>query len=315
MLTQELLLRFLRRRNAISIATLEREAGLPKDTVAKALKGERNLSDKHLKLLFPVVTSYGFSTSLYEKARVVSVINHKGGVGKTTTTGYLGEAIAKKGFKVLLIDLDPQGNLSQIFDVDIQAESQVYHSLIKLENLSIYPIGENLSISPSDIELARAETELLNKVGGEQRLKILISRVSQDYDFILIDCPPSLNILTMSAMQASNSCLITLLPEMSALKGLNTLLERISEARQIFNPSLQVDGIIFTMVRKNTVHDGIKETVREIFPNINVFKNEIKHLIAFQKAQIEQISIMAFDKDSEAAKCYEDFCNEYLSSF
>jgi len=315
MLTQELLLRFLRRRNAISIATLEREAGLPKDTVAKALKGERNLSEKHLKLLLPVITSYGFSTSLYEKARVVSVINHKGGVGKTTTTGYLGEAIAKKGFKVLLIDLDPQGNLSQIFDVDIQGESQVYHSLIKLENLSIYPIGENLSISPSDIELARAETELLNKVGGEQRLKILISRVSQDYDFILIDCPPSLNILTMSAMQASNSCLITLLPEMSALKGLNTLLERISEARQIFNPSLQVDGIIFTMVRKNTVHDGIKETVREIFPNIKVFKNEIKHLIAFQKAQIEQISIMAFDKDSEAAKCYEDFCNEYLSSF
>ena len=315
MLTQELLLRFLRRRNAISIATLEREAGLPKDTVAKALKDERNLSEKHLKLLLPVVTSYGFSISLYEKARVISVINHKGGVGKTTTTGYLGEAIAKKGFKVLLIDLDPQGNLSQIFDVNIQGESQVYHSLIKLENLAIYAIGENLSISPSDIELARAETELLNKVGGEQRLKILISRVSQDYDFILIDCPPSLNILTMSAMQASNSCLITLLPEMSALKGLNTLLERISEARQIFNPSLQVDGIIFTMVRKNTVHDGIKETVREIFPNIKVFKNEIKHLIAFQKAQIEQISIMAFDKDSEAAKCYEDFCNEYLSSF
>lgn len=315
MLTQELLLRFLRRRNAISIATLEREAGLPKDTVAKALKGERNLSEKHLKLLLPVVTSYGFSISLYEKARVISVINHKGGVGKTTTTGYLGEAIAKKGFKVLLIDLDPQGNLSQIFDVNIQGESQVYHSLIKLEDLAIYPIGENLSISPSDIELARAETELLNKVGGEQRLKILISRVSQDYDFILIDCPPSLNILTMSAMQASNSCLITLLPEMSALKGLNTLLERISEARQIFNPSLQVDGIIFTMVRKNTVHDGIKGTVREIFPNIKVFKNEIKHLIAFQKAQIEQISIMAFDKDSEAAKCYEDFCNEYLSSF
>lgn len=315
MLTQELLLRFLRRRNAISIATLEREAGLAKDTIAKALKGERNLSEKHLELLLPVVTSYGFSTALYEKARVVSVINHKGGVGKTTTTGYLGEAIARKGFKVLLIDLDPQGNLSQIFDVDIQDNAQVYYSLVKLDNLFIYPIGENLAISPSDIELARAETELLNKVGGEQRLKILISRVSQDYDFILIDCPPSLNILTMSAMQASNSCLITLLPEMSALKGLNTLVERISEARQIFNPALQIDGIVFTMVRKNTVHDGIKETVREIFPHVKVYKNEIKHLIAFQKAQIEQIPIVTFDKDSDAARCYADFCEEYLSSF
>jgi len=315
MLTQELLLRFLRRRNAISVATLEREAGLAKDTLAKALKGERNLSEKHLELLLPVVTSYGFSTNLYEKARVVSVINHKGGVGKTTTTGYLGEAIAKMGFKVLIIDLDPQGNLSQIFDIHLQDEKQVYHSLVKLADLPIYNIGENLDIAPSDIELAKAETELVNKVGGEQRLKILIARISQNYDFILIDCPPSLNILTMSAMQASNSCLITLLPEMSALKGLNTLLERISEARQIFNPALQVDGIVFTMVRKNTVHDGIKETVRSIFPHIKVFSKEIKHLIAFQKAQIEQIPIRTFDKDSEAARCYEEFCDEYLSLF
>ena len=170
---QDQLLRFIRRRNALSIATLEREANLPKDTIAKAL----------------------------------------------------------------LIDLDPQGNLSQIFDVDIQDEKQVYTSLVKLQDLPSYQVADNLYICPSDIELSKAETELINKVGGEQRLKILISRLSENYDFILIDCPPSLNILTMSAMQASNSCLITLLPEMSALKGLNTLLERVSEARQIFNPS------------------------------------------------------------------------------
>lgn len=312
---QDQLLRFIRRRNALSIATLEREANLPKDTIAKALKGERKLSDKHVESLLPVLTAYGYSPELFEKARVVSVINHKGGVGKTTTTGYLGEAIAKKGFKVLLIDLDPQGNLSQIFDVDIQDEKQVYTSLVKLQDLPSYQVADNLYISPSDIELSKAETELINKVGGEQRLKILISRLSENYDFILIDCPPSLNILTMSAMQASNSCLITLLPEMSALKGLNTLLERVSEARQIFNPSLQVDGIVFTMVRNNTVHNGIKDLVREEFNHVRIFRNEIRHLIAFQKAQIEQIPIRMYDKDSEAAKCYDTFCAEYLTLF
>lgn len=312
---QDQLLRFIRRRNALSIATLEREASLPKDTIAKALKGERKLSEKHLESLLPVLASYGYSPDLFEKARVVSVINHKGGVGKTTTTGYLGEAIAKKGFKVLLIDLDPQGNLSQIFDVDIVNQRQVYTSLVNLQDLPIYPVSEHLDICPSDIELSKAETELINKVGGEQRLKILIARLSENYDFILIDCPPSLNILTMSAMQASNSCLITLLPEMSALKGLNTLLERVSEARQIFNPALQVDGIIFTMVRSNTVHSGIKDLVREEFSNVRIFNNEIKHLIAFQKAQIEQIPIRKYDKDSEAARCYEAFCEEYLTLF
>ncbi len=312
---QEQLLRFIRRRNALSIATLEREASLPKDTLAKALKGERKLSDRHIEALLPVLAAYGYSPDLFEKARVVSVINHKGGVGKTTTTGYLGEAIAKKGFKVLLIDLDPQGNLSQIFDIDIVDNQQVYTSLVNLQDLPAYPVSDFLEIAPSDIELSKAETELINKVGGEQRLKILIARLSERYDFILIDCPPSLNILTMSAMQASNSCLITLLPEMSALKGLNTLLERVSEARQIFNPGLQVDGIVFTMVRSNTVHNGIKDLVREEFKQVRIFTHEIKHLIAFQKAQIEQVPIRTYDKDSEAAKCYEAFCEEYLTLF
>jgi chromosome partitioning protein len=102
---QDQLLRFIRRRNALSIATLEREANLPKDTIAKALKGERKLSDKHVESLLPVLTAYGYSPELFEKARVVSVINHKGGVGKTTTTGYLGEAIAKKALRYYLSTL------------------------------------------------------------------------------------------------------------------------------------------------------------------------------------------------------------------
>ena len=108
MLTQETLLKFLKRRSALSIATLEREASLPKNTLSAVLNGSRNLNEKHLADLYPVVTQYGFNPVIFKKARVISIINHKGGVGKTTTTAYLGEALANKGFKVLLIDIDPQ---------------------------------------------------------------------------------------------------------------------------------------------------------------------------------------------------------------
>ena len=114
MLTQETLLKFLKRRSALSIATLEREASLPKNTLSAVLNGSRNLNEKHLTDLYPVVTKYGFNPEAFEKARVISIINHKGGVGKTTTTAYLGEALANKGFKVLLIDIDPQGSLSEV---------------------------------------------------------------------------------------------------------------------------------------------------------------------------------------------------------
>jgi chromosome partitioning protein len=161
----------------------------------------------------------------------------------------LGEALANKGFKVLLIDIDPQGSLSEVLNVNV-GETQVYHSLLNLEvPLAIQNVLPNLDISPSDIELSTAEKELSNKIGGELRLRVAINKVSKDYDFILIDCPPSLNILTITAMQASNSCLITTLPEQLAYKGLVVLLERISEVRALLNPSLELDGIVFTMVK------------------------------------------------------------------
>lgn len=314
MLTQETLLKFLKRRSAISIATLEREAGLPKNTLSGVLGKARNLSEKHLADLFPVVTKYGFSNEVFEKARVISVINHKGGVGKTTTTAYLGEALANKGFKVLLIDIDPQGSLSEVLNIKV-GEKQVFHSLLNLEiPLAIQPVQTNLDIVPSDIELSTAEKELSNKIGGELRLKVAINKVSKNYDFILIDCPPSLNILTITAMQASNGCLITTLPEQLAYKGLVVLLERISEVRALLNPSLELDGIVFTMVKNNSIHREYKELIRQQFSNLKVFKSEIKHLIDFQKAMVDRLTISAFNKHSEAATSYENLGEEYLLS-
>ncbi|MDF7819925.1 AAA family ATPase [Runella sp. MFBS21] len=311
MISQKEVLNFLKHNPALTITALEKEASIPKGTIAQALTGTRNLAEKHLIALYPILTKYGYSDSLYEKARVISIINHKGGVGKTTTTSSLGEALARRGFRVLLVDLDPQGNLSQILGVD-SPESQVAHALLNHHTpLPIVEISDNLSLSPSDIELADAEIQLILSVGGDLRLKNKLQPLLTQFDYVLIDCPPSLNKLTISAMNASNSCLITLLPEMSAVKGLNSLLQRVMEVKTNLNADLKVDGIVFTMVKKNSVHDGIKENVKENVP-IRVFKTEIKHLVDFQKSQIVQKSIAKFSDNSEAAKNYRDFCNEFI---
>lgn len=312
MITLDLVLRFLRHNPAISVSSIEKEANLSKGTLTKAVNFERNLNDKHLAALLPILTKYGYSPTLYQNARIISIINHKGGVGKTTTTGSLGEALAKKGFRVLMIDMDSQGNLSQILGID-EPEKQVVDCLISNDELPIYEIDKNLWLSPSDIDLAKAEIELIVSIGGVLRLKNKLATLLPQFDYVLIDCPPSLNALTSSALIASKSCLITLQPEISAVKGLNTLLDRIYEIRTNLNPTLEIDGIVFTMVKKNSVHDGVKQHVRESMTNFRVFETEIKHLVDFQKAQIEQQSISKFAENSEAAKLYANFCDEFIN--
>lgn len=310
MLSQELVLKFLRHNPALSVTSLEKEANLPKGTLLKTVNNERNLNEKHLNALFPILTKYGYSPTLYQNARVISIINHKGGVGKTTTTGSLGEALALRGFKVLMLDMDSQGNLSQILGID-SPDKQIMDALLNGEELPIVNIAPNLDLSPSDIDLAKAEIELIVSIGGVLRLKNKLSPLLHLYDYILIDCPPSLNALTSSALIASKSCLITLQPEISAVKGLNSLLDRIYEIRTNLNPTLEIDGIVFTMVKKNSVHDGVKEHVRQSMTNFRVFKTEIKHLVDFQKSQIEQITISKFAENSEAAKLYAEFSTEF----
>jgi chromosome partitioning protein len=312
MITQELALKFLRHNPSLLISSLEKEAGIPRQTLTRALNENRAISPKNLELLLPILSKYGYSPTLYQNARVISVVNHKGGVGKTTTTASLGEALAKRGFKVLLIDLDPQGNLSQILGIDMP-EVQVSDSLIDNKEFPVVNIEENLDLSPSDIELANVEMRFHELTGGEFRLKNRIAHLLVKYDYIIIDCPPSLNKLTLSAMAASTSCIIPLLPEMSAVKGLNSIWGKIMEIRRDLNAALQIDGVVFTMVKKNTVHDGIKVYVKDEIKNIKIFDAEIRHLIDFQKSQIAQNSISKFSQDSEAAKCYSEFCDEYIT--
>ena len=314
MLSHDKSILFLRRNPALSISILEKEAGLPNSTLAKALGGDRILNAKHLNALYPILVKYGYNESQYKKARVISIVNHKGGVGKTTTTINLGKALVKLGFKVLLVDMDSQGNLSQSLGID-NPEKQVVNALLKNEDLPVVVIGENYHLSPSDLELAYADLELVQAVGGVNQLKNKLNPLKELYDYILIDCPPALNIFTNSALVASNGCLVTLQPEVSAMKGVNNLFERISQVRERINPELVVEGIVLTMVDKRLkVHRDMIEYVNQSLNNFKIYNTQIRINVALKESQISQINIFDYDNNSNGATDYMNFAKEFCSN-
>ena len=314
MLSHEKTILFLRRNPALSISILEKEAGLPNSTLAKALCGDRILNSKHLNALYPIFIKYGYNDSQYKKARVISIVNHKGGVGKTTTTINLGKALVNLGFKVLLVDMDSQGNLSQSLGID-NPEKQVVNALLKNEDLPVVIIGENYHLSPSDLELAYADLELVQAVGGVNQLKNKLNPLRELYDYILIDCPPALNIFTNSALVASNGCLVTLQPEVSAMKGVNNLFERISQVRERINPELVVEGIVLTMVDKRLkVHRDMIEYVNQSLNNFKIYSTQIRINVALKESQISQINIFDYDNNSNGATDYLSLAKEFCST-
>jgi len=314
MLSHDKSILFLRRNPALSISILEKEAGLPNSTLAKALGGDRILNAKHLNALYPILVKYGYNESQYKKARVISIVNHKGGVGKTTTTINLGKALVKLGFKVLLVDMDSQGNLSQSLGID-NPEKQVVNALLKNEDLPVVVIDENYHLSPSDLELAYADLELVQAVGGVNQLKNKLTPLRELYDYILIDCPPALNIFTNSALVASNGCLVTLQPEVSAMKGVNNLFERISQVRERINPELVVEGIVLTMVDKRLkVHRDMIEYVNQSLNNFKIYNTQIRINVALKESQISQINIFDYDNNSNGATDYMSLAKEFCSN-
>jgi chromosome partitioning protein len=309
MITHEQATQFLQRNPALSASVLEKEAGLPSSTLLKAVAGDRELNTKHLAALFPVLLRYGFQTE--PKARVISVVNHKGGVGKTTTTLNLGRALARMGYQVLLVDMDSQGNLSQALGID-EPEKQVKHSLLNNEPLPIVHIDQRYDLAPSDLELAYAELDLIQAVGGVNQLRNALTPFRAQYDYILIDCPPALNILTNSALVASQSCLITLQPEASALKGVNSLLDRINQVRDRINFELTIEGILLTMVdRRLKVHRDMIDYIHANLNHLRIFGTEIRQNVTLKESQVAQRDIFTYAKDSHGANDYLKLAEEF----
>lgn len=313
MISNEQVITFLKNKEGLTFAKIEKEAQLPKGTISKITSGGREFNAEHLNKLYPVLVGYGWKEYFQSKAKVISIVNHKGGVGKTTTTINLGKALVLMGYKVLVIDIDSQGNLSQALGVDTP-EKQVMHAIIDDEQLPIYSIGENFDLSPSDLSLASREIEMNRMVLSELQLKRAIETKLSEYDYILIDCPPALNIFTTSALIASNSCIVTLQPEIAALKGVKGLFDHIFQVQRKVNSSLHIEGIVLTLVdTRLNLHRDIIQQVNEQLSAFKIFNSQIRLNVALKESQISQIDIFSYDSESKGANDYMNLAKELVA--
>ena len=249
--------------------------------------------------------------------KIIAVANQKGGVGKTTTTVNLSTILAKRGKKVLLIDTDPQGNATSGLGVEKESELSTYDLLITdvaAEDIVQETAIKNLYISPSNINLAGAEVQLVSMMSREQRMKEKLDVIKNKFDFILIDCPPSLGLITLNAFTASDSVLIPVQCEYYALEGLGQLLNTVELVRKHLNKNLYVEGALLTMyeIRTNLANQVVKE-VKRFFQN-KVYKTVIPRNVKLSEAPSYGMPITVYDSRSKGAKSYEKFVKELLKN-
>lgn len=247
--------------------------------------------------------------------KIVSVANQKGGVGKTTTAVNLSTILAKKGKKVLLMDADPQGNATSGLGIDKDVNFSIYDVLVndvEIENTLIQTKVKNLDVCPSNINLAGAEVELVSMMSREHRLKEKTNSQKDNYDYIIIDCPPSLGLITLNAFTASDSVLIPVQCEYYALEGLGQLINTINLVKKHLNKDLTIEGALLTMfdIRTNLSNQVVKE-VNKYFEN-KVYKTVIPRNVKLSEAPSYGMPISVYDPKSKGAKSYEKFVREFL---
>ena len=247
--------------------------------------------------------------------KIISIANQKGGVGKTTTSINLSTLLAKKGKKVLLIDADPQGNATSGLGIEKEQQFSVYDVLIEdieVENTLQTTQVKNLDLCPSNINLAGAEVQLVGAENREFRLKSKLENIKDDYDYIIIDCPPSLGLVTLNAFTASDSVLIPIQCEYYALEGLGQLLNTIELVKTHMNKDLKVEGALLTMydARTNLSNQVVNE-VKKYFGD-RVYKNVIPRNVRLSEAPSYGMPISLYDPRSKGAKAYEKFAKEFI---
>ena len=249
--------------------------------------------------------------------KVISIANKKGGVGKTTTAVNLSSILTKRGKKVILIDADPQGNASSGLGLEKITDNSLYDVLINdvsIEETLKNTCVKNLKVCPSNMNLAGAEVELVSQMSREQRLKEKVDEIKDKYDFIIIDCPPSLGLITLNAFTASDSVLIPVQCEYFALEGLGQLLNTINLVKKHLNKELEIEGAVLTMydMRTNLSNQVVKE-VKRYFED-KVYKTVIPRNIKLSEAPSYGLPITLYDGKSKGARAYEKLAKEVLKN-
>lgn len=248
--------------------------------------------------------------------RVIAVANQKGGVGKTTTAVNLSACLAEAGKRVLLVDIDPQGNATSGMGIDRnQVKSSVYDLLLEdvpAADVIINTSVEGLQLIPATIDLAGAEIELVPRISRESRLKRALAPVRDEYDFILIDCPPSLGLLTLNALTAADSILIPIQCEYYALEGLTQLMDTLRLVREALNPGLEIEGVLLTMFDGRTnLSIQVVEDVKRYFRG-KVFRSIISRNVRLSEAPSHGLPITKYDARSKGAEAYSELAREVI---
>lgn len=253
--------------------------------------------------------------------RIIAVANQKGGVGKTTTTINLGAALAEQGHRVMIVDLDPQGNASTGLGIDVDDREFTTYELL-LEDIDLGQViqptrADNLMIIPATVDLSSADIELIS---NEKRSFLLHDALRQtamdryDFDYVLIDCPPSLNLLTVNAMVAAHSVLVPLQSEFFALEGLSQLMLTIREVRQSANPNLRIEGVVLTMFdARNNLSGQVEKDARDNLGDL-VFKTLIPRNVRLSEAPSYSMSVLEYDPQSRGAEAYRALATELVKN-